>query len=177
MDSNSNSFINCIPSSIFEAVQNSSLKLLSEKSQQRELSEKIKPKSLWIQYTMPQSTLSVHHNMNITKYAKLKALLKHKSHGYKPKKSEVLTSLELINFSTKPQMTSTCSQKWALVVSITGACCTQELHQLKIDDIKDLGATVLIKVFNTKTRKPRAFTITGKFYEIIKNMLFSDSQT
>lgn len=63
-----------------------------------ELADKIKPSSLWTHYSMLRSTLSVHHCIDITSYMKLRALLKRKSDGYKPKKSKVLTSQEINQF-------------------------------------------------------------------------------
>ncbi|KAF2895572.1 hypothetical protein ILUMI_10606, partial [Ignelater luminosus] len=63
-----------------------------------ELSEKMKPTSLWTQYSMLRSTISIHHDVDITRYQKLKALLKRKSDGYKPKKSKTLTSQEINRF-------------------------------------------------------------------------------
>ncbi|KAF2895571.1 hypothetical protein ILUMI_10605, partial [Ignelater luminosus] len=56
----------------------------------------------------------------------------------------------------------------ALVVGIAGACGKQELCQMKIDDIRDLGSAVLIRIPDTKTKKSRSFTISGEFYEIYK---------
>lgn len=56
----------------------------------------------------------------------------------------------------------------ALVVGLTGACRKQELSQLKIEDIEDMGSAALIKIPDTKTKRPRAFTITGKFYNLYK---------
>jgi hypothetical protein len=63
-----------------------------------ELSKKIKPTSLWTQYSMLRSTLSRHHDVDISKYLRLKALLKRKSIGYKPKRSKTLTSMEIDKF-------------------------------------------------------------------------------
>lgn len=56
----------------------------------------------------------------------------------------------------------------ALVVGVAGACRKQELSQLMIDNIEDMGSAVLIKIPDTKTKRPRAFTITGEFYNLFK---------
>ncbi|KAF2887998.1 hypothetical protein ILUMI_18175 [Ignelater luminosus] len=116
MDSDSDLFINYTSPGVAEVAQNSSMKLLPKKSQQKykitykdittsysenvlmayfgELRQKIKPNSLRIQYSMLRST----RNVDIPKYVKLKALLKRKSHDYKPKKSKVLTLQEINQF-------------------------------------------------------------------------------
>lgn len=44
-----------------------------------------------------------------------------------------------------------------------------ELVKLSVDDLEDLGSAVLIKISDTKTKKPRSFTITGDFYKIFKS--------
>lgn len=49
-----------------------------------------------------------------------------------------------------------------------GACRRQELYELKYDDVKNIGETFLVQLVNTKNKKPRSFTITGKYYNICK---------
>jgi hypothetical protein len=63
-----------------------------------ELSLKISPNTLWTQFSMLRSTLIVHQNVNISSYPKLKAFLKRKAHGYKPKKSKTLTAEQVNKF-------------------------------------------------------------------------------
>lgn len=63
-----------------------------------ELSKKISPNTLWTQFSMLRSTLIVHQNVNISSYPKLKAFLKQKAHGYKPKKSKILTAEQVNTF-------------------------------------------------------------------------------
>jgi integrase len=133
-----------------------------------ELSKKKKPTSLWTQYSMLRSTLSVHHDVDISKYLRLKALLKRKSLGYKPKRSKTLTSLEINRFLNEAPDEKYLFTKVALVIGINGACSRQELCKLKINDVEDLGSAALIKIPDARTKKTRMFTITGEFYEIYK---------
>lgn len=56
----------------------------------------------------------------------------------------------------------------ALIVGLMGACRRHELWQMKTDHIQNLGAAVLIKVPDTKTKMERQFTITGHFCTIFK---------
>lgn len=58
-----------------------------------------------------------------------------------------------------------------LIFGIMGACRRQELHQLKFEDVKDLGTYMLVNLTNTKTKKPRSFTVPGKYYSICKKYL------
>lgn len=63
-----------------------------------ELSKTLKSSTLWSQYSMLRSTLSVKNNINISKYEKLKAFLKRKSENYAPKQSKTFTCEEVQQF-------------------------------------------------------------------------------
>ncbi|PSN43639.1 hypothetical protein C0J52_16677 [Blattella germanica] len=52
-----------------------------------------------------------------------------------------------------------------------GACRRQELHDLKFDDVQDLGSSLLVSIPNSKTNVSRAFTVTGKYYGICKKYM------
>lgn len=52
-----------------------------------------------------------------------------------------------------------------------GACRSNELHEMKIEDVKDLTTTLLITVPKTKTKVVRSFVITGQFYGIVKKYM------
>ena len=59
----------------------------------------MKPSSLWAIYSMLKSTININHNnINIATYPKLIGLLKRKSDGYQPKKSNILTSKQIKTF-------------------------------------------------------------------------------
>ena len=53
-------------------------------------------------------------------------------------------------------------------VGLSGACRREELCYLKIEDTKDFGSAMLIKLKNTKTKVPRSFTVAGNLYIILK---------
>lgn len=63
-----------------------------------ELSMKFKASTLWTQYSMLKTTLKINHNVDIARYVKLRAFLKRKSAGYRPKKSKIFTSEEINKF-------------------------------------------------------------------------------
>lgn len=122
----------CTPPEIIEAAQETSLKLLPEKSRRRyenaydkfiswrrikqikssfsenvmlayfnEISQKIKPSTLWTQYSMLRNTIYINHNVDISNYLKLRAFLKRSSDGYRPKKAKILTSQQVNEFITR----------------------------------------------------------------------------
>lgn len=65
----------------------------------QELSNTMKPSSLWAIYSMLKSTLNIkHEKINIAAYPKLIALLKRKSDGFKSKKSKVLSTNQINEF-------------------------------------------------------------------------------
>lgn len=66
-----------------------------------ELSKKVRPNTLWSIYSMLRTTLYINHNVDIAKYLKIKAFLKRKNDGYKPKKSSILTTLQINDFITQ----------------------------------------------------------------------------
>ena len=55
------------------------------------LAENHATNTLWSQYSMLRSTLIIHRDIDISKFAKLKAYLKRQSDGYLSKKSNVST--------------------------------------------------------------------------------------
>lgn len=63
-----------------------------------DLSKKLKSSTLWANYSMVRSTLSVKHNVDISKYQKLRAFLKRQSDGYRAKKSKVLSEEHIQKF-------------------------------------------------------------------------------
>lgn len=73
------------------------------------------------------------------------------------------TSLFLIKYITLLQV--------VLILGVMGACRRQELHDLKFDDVKDLGSSLLVSIPNSKTNVSRAFTVTGKYYAICKKYM------
>lgn len=62
------------------------------------LGEKMKSSTLWSRFSMLRATLKIKNGIEIGNYSELIALLKRKSEGYKPKKSEVLTKEEIDKF-------------------------------------------------------------------------------
>ena len=55
------------------------------------LMKKLKPTTVWGQWTMLKTTLNLRHGIKINEFEKFKSLLKNHSKGYKPKKAQLLT--------------------------------------------------------------------------------------
>lgn len=56
------------------------------------------PASLWSEYSMLKTTLSINDSIDISKFLKLRAFLKRRNDGYKPKKSNVFSRQEMKTF-------------------------------------------------------------------------------
>ncbi|KAJ8964154.1 hypothetical protein NQ317_001275 [Molorchus minor] len=63
--------------------------------------------------------------------------------------------------------------KVGLILGIAGACRTDELVNLTVDDIEDVGSSLIVKIRNTKTKIPRIFVVTdvGKMLELFRKYL------
>lgn len=59
----------------------------------------------------------------------------------------------------------------ALIFGVMGACRRHELHDLKFENVKDFKDTLIINIPETKTKIPRTFTVTGKYYNICKKYI------
>lgn len=62
------------------------------------LSHGYKSPTLWATYSMLKSQINLNENIDIKNYHKLTQLLKRKSEGYRPKKSQVFSSADIQNF-------------------------------------------------------------------------------
>ncbi|KAK4873827.1 hypothetical protein RN001_013187 [Aquatica leii] len=111
------------------------------------LANRIKPSTLWSQYSMLRSTLNIKNDIDISKYSKLLAFVKRQNEGYLPKKSRVFTKEQVV-----------------LILGIAGACRSDELVNLTIDKVEGAKSVLIIKILSTKTKRPRSFTVVGDIY-------------
>ncbi|OXU17037.1 hypothetical protein TSAR_016695 [Trichomalopsis sarcophagae] len=105
---------------------------------QEKLTSKLKPPTLWSIWSMLKKTLNTRDNVDIS---------------YKPKKSLVLKWTDIV------------------IILIFGICRTlrcDELKNLKVQDIEDLGNRNLVSINETKHDKPRQFIIGEHFYDKVK---------
>ncbi|KAJ8914661.1 hypothetical protein NQ315_017358 [Exocentrus adspersus] len=119
-----------------------------------EISKNLKPPTVWSMYSMLRSTIDIKHNINISKYAKVKAFLKQKSTGYRSKKAKVLTPQQIQTFIKDAPDHRFLFTKVALIFGIAGACRSHELRDLEINNVQDLEKALLVTIPNTKTHTP-----------------------
>lgn len=136
-----------------------------------ELSCSMKPSCLWVRYSMLKSTLNLNHNIDISSYSRLVSLLKRKCEGYTGKKSRILSSDEIKKFIREAPDQHHLLTKVILIFGIMGGCRRKELHDLKVDHVKDVDSLLLVHITNSKTKTFRSFTVTGKYYAICKKYL------
>lgn len=61
-------------------------------------SKVLKPSTMWSQYSMLRTTISINQNVDISKFMNLIAFLKRNSEGYRPKKSKIFTKEDFSRF-------------------------------------------------------------------------------
>ncbi|KAJ8942277.1 hypothetical protein NQ317_010642 [Molorchus minor] len=129
--------------------------------------------TLWAQYSMVKSCLRIYDNIDISKFPKLIAFLKRTGDGYQAKKSKILTKSEIDRFLSSADDKELLMIKVGLILGIAGACRTDKLVNLTVDDIKDVGSSLIVKIPNTKTKIPRIFVVTdvGNMLELFRKYL------
>ncbi|KAJ8974823.1 hypothetical protein NQ317_001012 [Molorchus minor] len=132
-----------------------------------------KSSTLWAQYSMVKSCLIIYDNIDISKFPKLIAFLKKHGDGYQAKKSKILTKSEIDRFLSSTDDKEFLMIKVELILGIAGACRTDELVNLTVDDIEDVGSSLIVKIPNTKTKIPRIFVVTdvGNMLELFRKYL------
>ncbi|KAJ8971759.1 hypothetical protein NQ317_001664, partial [Molorchus minor] len=132
-----------------------------------------KSSTLWAQYSMVKSCLIIYDNIDISKFPKLIAFLKRTGDGYQAKKSKILTKSEIDRFLSSADDKEFLMIKVGLILGIAGACRTDELVNLTVDDIEDVGSSLIVKIPNTKTKIPRIFVVTdvGNMLELFRKYL------
>ncbi|KAJ8909977.1 hypothetical protein NQ315_013569 [Exocentrus adspersus] len=119
------------------------------------------------------SCLIIYDNIDISKFPKLIAFLKRTGDGYQAKKSKILTKGEIDRFLSSADDKEFLMIKVVLILGIAGACRTDELVNLTVDDIEDVGSSLIAKIPNTKTKISRTFVVTdvGNMLELFRKYL------
>lgn len=119
------------------------------------------PTTTWTIFSMLKATLSVKDNIDISRFNNLRALVKRKGEGYRPKKSEILKLSEFYQFLKEAPDEVYLPVKVALIVGVFGACRRVELVDLSVDDIEYIENKneIKIDVPKTKNKIARQFVI------------------
>jgi integrase len=125
-----------------------------------ELSKRYASSTLWSIFSMLKKTILVHCGRDLTDSAKVVAFIKRKSAAHTSKKSESF-SREHINLYLKQASDDLFLHvKIGLLLGLFGACRKSELAAMNIDDVKDHGDHLMIKIPKSKTG-PRSFVPVG----------------
>ncbi|KAJ3657858.1 hypothetical protein Zmor_009634 [Zophobas morio] len=132
----------------------------------------IHKKSLWCIYSMLKSCINLKHNIDISKYPKLIAMLKRKTEHHNPKKSQVLNEEHILKFLSAAPNRDYLLMKALLVIGISGACRRGELCKMLVDDVVFKDDIVMVCIPETKTYVKREFFISkGDWIKVIDQFL------
>lgn len=123
-----------------------------------------KSSTLWAHFSMIKAMLNVNNNQDISKFYKLIAFLKRKGEGYRPKKSKIFTRQNIDKFIAEAPDDKYLMFKVVAVMGILGACRREELCQMSLNNIEDLGNTLVVNIPDSKTRVSRTFTVITETY-------------
>ncbi|KAJ8940341.1 hypothetical protein NQ317_003449 [Molorchus minor] len=103
---------------------------------------------------MQRITSLPHYGRNILwlTNSKLIAFLKRTGDGYQAKKSKILTKSEIDRSLSSTDDKEFLMIKVGLILGIAGACRTDELVNLTVDDIEDVGSSLIVKFQTLKQR-------------------------
>ncbi|KAJ8964237.1 hypothetical protein NQ317_011766 [Molorchus minor] len=116
---------------------------------------------------MVKSCLIIYDNIDISKFPKLIAFFEKNR-----EKSKILTKSEIDRSLSSADDKEFLMIKVGLILGIAGACRTDELVNLTVGDIEDVGFSLIVKIPNTKTKTPRIFgTDMGNMLELFRKYL------
>lgn len=119
------------------------------------------PSSLWCEYSMLKSTIFIEENIDISKFPKLRAFLKRKNDGFKPKKSNIFNRDEVKQFLGEAPDDIYLLMKVVAVIGIAGACRSIELCEMKLEHVKENSGFIIVRIPDSKNGVARKFTITA----------------
>ncbi|CAG5089225.1 Protein of unknown function [Cotesia congregata] len=118
------------------------------------LSTRISPPTMWSIWSILKKTLKTKDDIDISEFHNVKSMVKNNAKGYKPKKSLVLTWDEVMRFINEAPDSMYLASKVILVFGICGATRCEELKELKVKDVEDLGGKYLVSINESKNDVP-----------------------
>ncbi|KAJ6626763.1 Transcription factor grauzone, partial [Pseudolycoriella hygida] len=133
--------------------------------------EKYSPNTMWSMYSMIRKTIIWKHNIDISKHSKLLSWLKQKNGGYKSTRSNVFEAEEISRFVVEAPNSSYLAMKVILAFGIMGIFRGSEVINLTIDNIKDNGDDIIVRVPSRKIKTSKVCVVDGEFTNIIREYL------
>ncbi|KAJ8981766.1 hypothetical protein NQ317_002360, partial [Molorchus minor] len=163
--------INLLPTksrSLYDIAYNRFKKWCAEKNVQVYSENVLLSSTLWAQYSMVKSCFIIYDNID-----KYKQIPQTDRIFEKNREKKILTKSEIDRFLSSADDKEFLMIKIGLILGIAGACRTDELVNLTVDDIEDVGSTLIVKIPNTKTKIPRIFVVTdvGNMLELFRKYL------
>ncbi|XP_066139040.1 uncharacterized protein [Euwallacea fornicatus] len=118
-----------------------------------------KPNSLWSYYYMLKSVLISNYCIDISEYRTLRNYLTKKTKGWRPIKAPGLTGNEFLNFIHGAPDGKYLAMKVLFIIGVFGQCNRDELNNLHVQDVEDLGTMLHVKVVDNNHTRNRTFTI------------------
>ncbi|XP_037033165.1 uncharacterized protein LOC119083979 [Bradysia coprophila] len=135
--------------------------------------KKYKPPTLWSIYSMLKKTLLCKHNVDLVKHCRLRAFLKMRSDGYEPKKANVFETEHLRKFFLEAPNDVYLGMKAVMIFGLCSGSRGCELTNLTLDNVKDDGKEVIVKIPMTKmkTKTAKLYVVGNDFAKIIRQYL------
>ncbi|KAJ3661866.1 hypothetical protein Zmor_006244 [Zophobas morio] len=172
---------NKVPEDILECAKEVSLNLLPQKSREiyesayqrfvewcKEKTVQIHSEDVLMVYfaNLPKkvkpSTLNYGHSIQCCDQHSI--LKTEQNEGYTPKKAPVFKKEQVDRFLHTAPDNLYLMMKVVLILGIAGACRSDELVNVETDNIKDVKSALIIAIPNTKTKRPRSFTVLAEDY-------------
>ncbi|XP_066139026.1 uncharacterized protein [Euwallacea fornicatus] len=131
-----------------------------------------KANTLWSYFYMLKSVLMSLHNIDMGQYQKLRAYIKKFSEGL-PTKSTGLTTEQFLSFIHGAPDHTYLAVKVLFIIGVCGQCSCEELNNLHVRHVHDLGEILYIKIEDdANPKKNRTITISDAgFLEICRKYI------
>ena len=125
---------------------------------------------------MLKLTMCVKENIDISKFKQLNSFLKRKNDGYIPKKASLFSKNEVDEFLGSAPDETSLMWKAAMILGISGAMRTDELYNLKFEDVQLNSDVAIVQIVQSKNKLPRRFVVTStndeiNWFKIIKKYM------
>lgn len=136
-----------------------------------EKSKTLSPVTLWSEYSMLKLTISLNKNQDISKFGRLKAFIKRKNDGYQPRKSQVFTKDDILKFLLEAPDEIYLMKKVVAIFGVAGACRTDELYKIKVNDVEYKNCVMLVQILTTKNNLQRRFVVIEDWVTIVNRYI------